>query len=40
MIFFKWYGQEQRTEGWDALEWGRVERELRPETPDRSKAAR
>jgi putative membrane protein len=30
VIFFKWYGQEQ-TEGWDALEWRRVERELRPD---------
>jgi len=40
VIFFKWYGQEQRTEGWDALEWGRVERELRPEAPRQTKAAR
>ncbi|HEX9312115.1 MAG TPA: cytochrome c oxidase assembly protein [Actinomycetota bacterium] len=40
VIFFKWYGQEQKTEGWDALEWGRVERELRPEAPGRTKATR
>jgi putative membrane protein len=29
VVFFKWYAQEHGTEGWDALEWGRAERELR-----------
>jgi putative membrane protein len=32
VIWFKWYGQEQKAEGWDALEWGRVDRELRPQS--------
>jgi putative membrane protein len=31
VVFFKWYAQEQKTEGWDALEWGQADRELRPE---------
>jgi putative membrane protein len=30
-IFFKWAGREQR-EGWDALEWRGVEREMRTGT--------
>ena len=30
VIWFKWWGQEQKTEGWDALEWGRVDHELEP----------
>ncbi len=29
VIFFRWFTQEQRTEGWDALEWGRAERDIR-----------
>jgi putative membrane protein len=29
VIFFRWFTQEQRTEGWDALEWGRTERDIR-----------
>lgn len=33
VIFFKWYGQEQKTEGWDAVEWGRADRDLRPQAP-------
>jgi putative membrane protein len=28
VIFFRWFTQEQRTEGWDALEWGRAERDI------------
>ncbi|SRR6266567_3503140 len=33
VVFFRWFGQEQRTEGWDALEWGRVDRQLRSDAP-------
>jgi putative membrane protein len=29
VIFFRWFGQEQRTPGWDAVEWHRAEREIR-----------
>jgi len=28
VVFFKWYGQENTTEGWDAMEWRKVEREI------------
>jgi hypothetical protein len=30
VVFFKWYAEERKTEGWDAVEWTRTERELRP----------
>jgi putative membrane protein len=33
-IFFKWHAREER-EGWDALRWHGVERELRPELTKR-----
>jgi putative membrane protein len=29
VTFFKWFAQEHRSEGWDALEWHRVGRQLR-----------
>ena len=29
VIFFRWFGQEQKTPGWDAVEWHRAEREIR-----------
>jgi len=36
VIFFRWYGQERATEGWDAIEWHRADRQLRPEAqPER-----
>ena len=28
VIFFRWFGQEQKTPGWDAVEWHRAEREI------------
>lgn len=28
VIFFRWFNQEQKTEGWDALAWHRTEREI------------
>ncbi|HJP65317.1 MAG TPA: cytochrome c oxidase assembly protein [Actinomycetota bacterium] len=28
VIFFRWFNQEQATEGWDALAWHRTEREI------------
>ncbi len=31
VIFFKWFAQEHGSEGWDALEWNRVDRQLRSE---------
>jgi putative membrane protein len=39
VIFFKWYRQEQ-TEGWDALEWRRREREIRPDLRAPTETAR
>lgn len=30
VVFFRWANREQR-EGWDAIEWQRMEREMRPE---------
>ena len=33
VIFFKWYAQEQQTEGWDAVEWGKADRDLEPNLP-------
>ncbi|MFN2590845.1 MAG: cytochrome c oxidase assembly protein [Actinomycetota bacterium] len=29
VIFFRWFGQEQKTPGWDAVEWHRAERDIR-----------
>jgi putative membrane protein len=29
-VFFRWANREQR-EGWDAVQWQRMEREMRPE---------
>jgi putative membrane protein len=40
VIFFKWFGQERGTEGWDALEWGRADRELRPGISPQPKVGR
>jgi putative membrane protein len=40
VIFFTWYRQEQGTEGWDALEWGREDRELHQGIARREKASR
>jgi putative membrane protein len=34
VVFFRWYGEEQRT-GWDALKWRDVEREIRTELTKR-----
>jgi putative membrane protein len=31
VIFFRWYAQERATEGWDAIEWHRADRQLRPD---------
>jgi putative membrane protein len=39
VIFFRWFTQEQRTEGWDALEWGRDEHDISTQM-SRSKAIR
>jgi hypothetical protein len=33
-IFFRWHAREER-EGWDALKWQRVEREIRSELAKR-----
>jgi putative membrane protein len=33
VTFFKWYAQEQKTEGWDAVEWGKADRDLHPQLP-------
>ena len=30
-VFFRWYGQERSSEGWDALKWRDVEQEIRSE---------
>ena len=35
VIFFKWFAQEHGSEGWDALEWNRVDRQLRSELSKR-----
>lgn len=35
VIFFKWYAQEHASDGWDALQWRDVEREIRTEMAKR-----
>lgn len=35
IIFFKWYRQEHGSEGWDALQWHDVERDIRSEMTKR-----
>ena len=35
IIFFKWYAEEHATEGWDALEWRGVDRDVRSELTKR-----
>lgn len=35
VIFFKWFAQEHGSEGWDALEWNRADRQLRSELSKR-----
>jgi putative membrane protein len=40
VIFFRWYGQEQKTDGWDALAWHRTEREISTRMARRSDGVR
>ena len=35
VIFFRWFAQEHGSEGWDALEWNRADRQLRSELSKR-----